>query len=54
VIDDSILIGFKGSLPANAIPSTVILDKNGRVAARISGVVTVASLTKLIERVSAE
>ena len=54
VIDDSILIGFKGSLPANAIPSTVILDKNGRVAARISGVITVASLTQLIERVSAE
>jgi len=54
LIDDALLIGFKGSLPANAIPSTVILDKNGRVAARISGVVTVASLTQLIERVSAE
>ena len=54
VIDDSILIGFKGSLPANAIPTTVILDKAGRVAARISGVVTVASLSKLIEKVSAE
>jgi thiol-disulfide isomerase/thioredoxin len=54
LIDDSILIGFKGSLPANAIPSTVILDKKGRVAARISGVITVASLTQLIERVSSE
>jgi thiol-disulfide isomerase/thioredoxin len=54
IIDDSILIGFKGSLPANAIPSTVVLDKKGRVAARISGAITVASLTKLIERVSAE
>jgi thiol-disulfide isomerase/thioredoxin len=54
VIDDSILIGFKGSLPANAIPSTVVLDKKGRVAARISGAITVASLTQLIERVSAE
>ena len=54
IVDDSILIGFKGSLPANAIPSTVILDKKGRVAARISGAVTVASLTQLIERVSAE
>ena len=54
IIDDAILIGFKGALPANAIPSTVILDKNGRVAARISGVITVASLTQLIERVSAE
>jgi thiol-disulfide isomerase/thioredoxin len=54
VIDDSILIGFKGSLPANAIPTTVILDKTGRVAARISGAVTVASLSELIEKVSAE
>ena len=54
VIDDSILLGFKGSLPANAIPTTVILDKSGFVAARISGVVTVASLSKLIEKVAAE
>jgi len=54
VIDDSILLGFKGSLPANAIPTTVILDKSGLVAARISGVVTVASLSKLIEKVAAE
>ena len=54
IIDDSILLGFKGSLPANAIPTTVILDKSGLVAARISGVVTVASLSELIEKVSAE
>lgn len=52
VIDDSILAGFRGSLSANAIPTTVILDSQGRVAARISGVVTVASLSELIERVS--
>jgi thiol-disulfide isomerase/thioredoxin len=52
VIDDSILAGFRGSLSANAIPTTVILDNQGRVAARISGVVTVASLSQLIERVS--
>ena len=54
IIDDSILLGFKGSLPANAIPSTVILDKTGKVAARISGVITVASLSEMIERVSTE
>jgi len=54
IIDDSILIGFKGSLPANAIPSTVILDKRGYVAARISGTVTVASLSELIEKVRSE
>ena len=54
LIDDSILIGFRKSLPANAIPTTVIIDRNGRVAARISGSVTVASLSQLIEQVSAE
>jgi thiol-disulfide isomerase/thioredoxin len=53
-IDDSLLIGFKGSLPANAIPSTVVIDKQGRVAARISGAVTVRSLSNLIEKVEAE
>ena len=54
LIDDAILIGFKGSLPANAIPSTVVIDRDGKVAARISGQVTFASLSKLIEQVSAE
>jgi thiol-disulfide isomerase/thioredoxin len=54
LIDDSVLIGFRKSLPANAIPSTVVLDKNGNVAARISGEVTVASLSELIEKVIAE
>jgi hypothetical protein len=53
-IDDSLLIGFKGTLPANAIPSTVLLDKNGNVAARISGEVTLTSLSKLIRRLEAE
>lgn len=54
LIDDSILIGFKGSLPANAIPTTVVIDRDGKVAARISGQVTIASLSKIIEQVSAE
>ncbi|MDP1852467.1 MAG: TlpA disulfide reductase family protein [Candidatus Planktophila sp.] len=54
LIDDSILIGFKGSLPANAIPTTVVIDRDGKVAGRISGAITVASLSKLIETVSNE
>lgn len=54
IIDDSILVGFSKSLPANAIPTTLVIDRDGFVAARISGAVTVASLTKLIEDVSAE
>jgi len=54
LIDDSVLIGFRKSLPANAIPSTVLIDKRGDVAARISGEVTYSSLAELIENVSAE
>lgn len=54
LVDDSILMGFHNSLVANAIPTTVVIDKKGKVAARISGEITVASLTDLINRVSAE
>ncbi len=50
-IDDSILIGFKGSLIPNAIPTTLIIDKQGKVAVRISGEVTVAILKKMLEKV---
>lgn len=35
--DGVLLLGFKDSLPANAIPSTVLIDKNGLVAARQLG-----------------
>ncbi len=54
LIDDSVLIGFRNSLSANAIPVTVVIDKSGRVAARISGEITFASLSDLIERVGKE
>ena len=54
VIDDSILIGFSKILPANAIPTTLVLDKEGRVAGRISGVVTTAALSELIDKVESE
>lgn len=53
-IDDSLLIGFKSTLPANAIPSSVLIDKRGNVAARISGEVTLGSLSKLIRKLEAE
>lgn len=53
-IDDALLIGFKETLPANAIPSTVLIDKNGDVAARISGEVTLTSLSNIIRKLEAE
>jgi thiol-disulfide isomerase/thioredoxin len=50
-IDDSILADFRNSLVPNAIPTTLIIDSKGYVAARISGEVTVAILSNLIDRV---
>ena len=53
-IDDSILVGFKGSFIPNAIPTTLIIDKQGKVAVRISGEATVATLKKMLEKVIAD
>ena len=50
-IDDSILAKFRNSLVPNAIPTTLIIDAHGYVAARVSGEVTVALLSDLIGRV---
>ena len=52
--DDSVLLGFRDTLSANAIPSTIVIDNKGRVAARISGEITVASLSDLIEKIHSE
>lgn len=43
------LLLFGPVLPLNAIPSTVVVDRNGRVAARVVGPVTAATLRGLIE-----
>lgn len=46
------LLAFRGTLPPQAIPSTVILDAQGRVAASVIGPVTsVTTLVDLIEDV---
>lgn len=52
--DDSILTKFRSSLVPNAIPTTLIIDSNGYVAARVSGEVTVALLTNLLNKVLAD
>ncbi len=49
--DDSLLAAFRGSLVPNAIPTTIIIDKENRVAARISGQVTYALLDNMIKKV---
>ena len=52
--DDAILLKFHGQLIPNAIPTTLIIDSQSRVAARISGEVTYSSLKELIERVKSD
>jgi thiol-disulfide isomerase/thioredoxin len=51
LVDDAILLKFHGQLTPNAIPTTLIIDAEGRVAARVSGEVTYSALEELIERV---
>ena len=47
------LLAFHGTLSPNAIPSTVVLDKQGRVAASVLGEVTSkTTLVDLVEDVS--
>jgi thiol-disulfide isomerase/thioredoxin len=52
LVDDAVISSFRGSLPANAIPTTLVIDSKGRVAARISGQVTVSTMRDVLEKVS--
>ncbi len=52
--DDAILLKFRGELSPNAIPTTLVLDKENRIAARISGEITVLALENLIKKLLAE
>ena len=48
------LLAFKGTLSPNSIPSTVVIDDQGRVAASVLGEVTKTTLVGLVEDVMAE
>jgi len=53
LVDDALLVAFLGVTP-NAIPTTLILDKRNRVAARISGEALYTDLKRIINQVAAE
>ncbi len=56
-IDDDggrVLLAFRGTLPPLAIPSTLVLDRTGRVAARVLGRVGAATLRGVVDDVLAE
>ena len=43
------LVRFAGTLPPNGIPTTLLIDRQGRVAARVVGVVSLTTLLGLID-----
>ena len=47
------LLAFRGTLSPNAIPSTVVIDAKGRVAASVIGEVSRSTLVGLVEDVMA-
>lgn len=52
--DGALLLEFGGQLPPNAIPTTLLVDPQGRIAARIVGETTQATLVGLIQDLAAE
>jgi thiol-disulfide isomerase/thioredoxin len=52
--DNSLVLAFRGQLPPSAIPTTLVLDRQGRVAARALGEVDRSRLLGMIEPVLAE
>jgi thiol-disulfide isomerase/thioredoxin len=52
IVDDGkLLLALRGAVPPNAIPTTLVLDPQGRIAARFSGAVTSRTLSGLVQDV---
>jgi thiol-disulfide isomerase/thioredoxin len=50
-LDSSILYSLRGQVSPNAVPSTLVLDVEGRVAARISGAADPSILRSMLDTV---
>jgi thiol-disulfide isomerase/thioredoxin len=50
--DDSVILQFKGAVIPNAIPSTIVIDEKGRIAARISGEINTALFTGILKLIA--
>jgi thiol-disulfide isomerase/thioredoxin len=51
---DAIALDFRSTVPAEGIPTTLVIARDGRIAARVIGGVTYAGLKHLIQRVVAQ
>lgn len=52
--DGKALLQFAGTLPPSAIPSTLIIDEQGRLAARVLGEISELTLVTMVDEVAAE
>ena len=52
--DGSVLLEFYGLLNVNSLPSTIVVDSDGKVAALVLGEITAGTLSGLIEDVQKE
>ncbi len=52
--DGKLLLRFDGRIPLSAVPSTVLVDRDGRIAARIIGRTTYTTLSELVTDLAAE
>ena len=50
---DEIALDFSGTVPPAAIPSTLVIDRSGRIAGRVIGGVTYPSLNSMLTKVTA-
>jgi thiol-disulfide isomerase/thioredoxin len=52
--NDMIALDFSGTVPPASIPTTLVIDRSGRIAARIVGQASYSGLKALIKQVKAE
>ncbi len=52
--DGTAVADLQGSVPVNAVPTTVVLDRDGKVAARILGLAEGSTLSAIVDDLLAE
>lgn len=52
--DGTLVLRFAGLVPISAVPSTVVIDRDYRIAARVIGPVSYTTLSDLVNTVAAE
>lgn len=52
--DGDLVVRFRGTVPTTALPSTLVIDRQGRIAARALGAVTEQEIRRMLDPVVAE